>query len=98
VILDTPAVMEAPDACILAPLADAALLVVRDGVTERGDAERAVRMFRTLDVPFLGVVFNGARDPEVSDVSHLADLLTSVGLRDAGATGGEGREMVGVGA
>jgi receptor protein-tyrosine kinase len=98
VILDAPAVLEAPDACILAPLTDATLLVVRDGVTERADAEGAVRLFRTLDMPFLGAVFNGARGPEVSDVDHIADLLTYVGLYGAGATRREGWEMVGVGA
>jgi Mrp family chromosome partitioning ATPase len=98
VILDTPAALESPDACILAPLVDGALLVVRDGVTERRDAEGAVRLFRALDVPFLGAVFNGARGPEVRDVSHIADLLAGVRLHGAGGTRGEGREMVGVGA
>jgi capsular exopolysaccharide synthesis family protein len=98
VILDTPAVLEAPDACILASLADGVLLVVRDGVTKRGDAEGMVRLLQVLDVPLLGVVFNAAQGPETGDASHIADFLTSAGLLGADATKGEGREMADVGA
>jgi capsular exopolysaccharide synthesis family protein len=98
VILDTPAVLEAPDACILACLADGVLLVVRDGVTVRGDAEEAVRLLRGLDVPLLGAVFNAAWGPETDAAGHIADLIASAGWHGAGATRREGRERAGAGA
>src|SRR5262249_18722073 len=78
VIVDSPAVLEGPDACILAPLVDGVLLVVRDGVTERVDAEEAVRLLRKLNAPLLGAVFNEAQGPEVGEADRLADLLAGV--------------------
>jgi capsular exopolysaccharide synthesis family protein len=78
VIVDSPAVLESFDACILALLADGVLLVVRDGVTRRADAEAAVRLLRKMKAPLLGAVFNDAQGPAIHEADRVADLLAGI--------------------
>ncbi|HEY7309646.1 MAG TPA: polysaccharide biosynthesis tyrosine autokinase [Gemmataceae bacterium] len=78
VIVDSPAVLESPDACILAPLADGVLLVVRDGATGRADAEDAVRLLRKMKAPLLGAIFNDAQGPAIHEADRVADLLAGI--------------------
>lgn len=61
VIVDTPPVLAAADAEILGGQADAALLVVRAGSTERQSAQYAVQQMRAIGVRLVGAVLN---DPD----------------------------------
>jgi tyrosine-protein kinase Etk/Wzc len=61
VILDTPPVLVAPDASVLAASADGVLMVVRAGVTERGAAHEAAQQLRTVGGNLVGTVLN---DPD----------------------------------
>jgi capsular exopolysaccharide synthesis family protein len=75
VIVDSPAVLEGPEACILAFLVDGVVLVVRDGVTARADAEEAVRLLRKAKAPLLGAVINDTQGPEIGEADRIADLI-----------------------
>jgi capsular exopolysaccharide synthesis family protein len=58
VVLDLPPVLAASDALSLAPVLDAALLVVRWEGTPRDAVQAAVRELRALEVPLVGVALN----------------------------------------
>jgi len=62
VLLDSPPVLSAADACILACKADAVLLVAQAGRTTRADLRRAARLLQRSNKPLLGVVLNAAVD------------------------------------
>jgi protein-tyrosine kinase len=64
VIVDTPPITPLADVRILSPMADGIVLVVRAGVTQRPDIERALSVFDRQRV--LGVVLNDA-DPTEPD-------------------------------
>jgi capsular exopolysaccharide synthesis family protein len=59
VIIDTPPVLAVTDACVIAPRADAVLLVIRLGKDARPGAIHAVEMLTELGARILGVVVNG---------------------------------------
>ena len=61
VIIDTPPVLAAADAEILGVQADATLVVVRAGQTERQPAQYAVQQMRAIGSRVMGVVLN---DPD----------------------------------
>lgn len=61
VILDTPPLLAAADASILATLADAVLVVVRAGQTDRGAAQRAIQQLSKVGANVVGAVLN---DPD----------------------------------
>ncbi len=61
VVIDTPPVLAAADAEILAAQADAVLIVVRAGQTERPAATYAVQQLRAVGARVLGAVLN---DPD----------------------------------
>lgn len=58
VIIDTPPVLVAPDASVLAAGVDAVVLVVRAGVTDRAAAVDAVQQLRTVGANVVGAVLN----------------------------------------
>ena len=66
VIIDTPPVMAATDAAVVATKADGVLLVVRHGKTRNHELKRATDALRAVDARVLGTVVN--RSP-----SHGAD-------------------------
>lgn len=61
VVLDTPPVLAASDASVLAARADGVLLVVRAGQTHRGAAQMAVQQLRGVGAHVVGAVIN---DPD----------------------------------
>lgn len=62
VLLDSPPVLGPPEATLLASMADAALLVVDDGITRHAAARKARdRLMGQEGVCLLGVVFNRVR-------------------------------------
>jgi capsular exopolysaccharide synthesis family protein len=67
VIIDTPPVLVAPDASVLAARVDGVILVVRAGVTERDAAAAAVQQLRTVDANLVGAVLN---DPDAKLPSY----------------------------
>ncbi len=58
IVIDTPPILYVSDSRILARLADAAVLVVRAGVTTRDAAIAAKERFDNDGIPLLGVVLN----------------------------------------
>lgn len=61
VIVDTPPVLAAADAAVLASRADGTVIVLRAGQTGRGAAQHAVRQLNTVGARMLGAVVN---DPD----------------------------------
>lgn len=62
-LIDSPPVLAASDAPVLATGIDGVLLVVRAGRTERSAAQAAIHQLRTLNARTLGVVLN---DPDAA--------------------------------
>jgi len=58
IVIDTPPILYVSDSRILARLADAAVLVVRAGITTRDAAIAAKERFDNDGIPLLGVVLN----------------------------------------
>jgi Mrp family chromosome partitioning ATPase len=65
------------------------LLVVREGVTERADAEDAVQLLRKLKAPLLGAVLNDAQGSEVREADRIADLLAGIDVHEHGTAPAE---------
>jgi protein-tyrosine kinase len=63
-IFDLPPVLQADDALAFSRHAQAALLVVGEGSTQRADVKRTLELLK--DLPILGTVLNGARDSKQS--------------------------------
>jgi non-specific protein-tyrosine kinase len=63
VVIDTPPVMAATDAAVLAPRVDGVLLVIKPGVTKLGACRQTVEQLRRGGANLLGVVLN---DVEIS--------------------------------
>ena len=59
VIIDTPPVLAATDAAIMANYADVGIIVVRAGQSREGELEQAIDGLRRVDAPIVGTVFNG---------------------------------------
>ncbi|MEO8577883.1 MAG: CpsD/CapB family tyrosine-protein kinase, partial [Gemmatimonadales bacterium] len=60
-VIDTPPLLAASDAAILATLADGVILVLRAGSTEGNAAQQAMQQLRALDVRIVGAILN---DPD----------------------------------
>lgn len=60
VLYDLPPVLEADDALAFMQNVDAALMVVREGTTQRDDIVNAIDLLR--DTPIVGTVLNGSRE------------------------------------
>ena len=58
IIVDSPPLLPLADTSVWARVTDGALLVVRDGTTEKGPLKRAVEVLKKTDL--LGVVLNGS--------------------------------------
>ncbi len=58
VVVDTPPVLPATDALLMAPRTDGVLLVVRSGHTNKKVIKEVVEKFRTAKLPILGVLLN----------------------------------------
>ena len=67
VVLDTPPVLALSDAAVVGALADATLLVVRAGGTQRGAAQDALRQLEAVGAHVMGVVLN---DPAGASPEH----------------------------
>jgi succinoglycan biosynthesis transport protein ExoP len=58
ILIDTPAMMDLPDARILGNMADGVVLVVRSGATDRRAAKTAIARLQQDGIPVLGTVLN----------------------------------------
>ena len=58
VLIDTPPVMPATDALLIAPNTDGAVLVIRSGHTERTIVQKVIDQFEASSQPILGSVLN----------------------------------------
>src|SRR5262249_5700857 len=67
VIVDSSPLLSVTDPRLLGAAADGTVLVVRQGMTRRQDAEKAVEFLRALGTPFLGALVNGGRRLPVED-------------------------------
>lgn len=61
IVCDLPPVLQADDALAFSRHVQAALLVVGDGRTQRNEVTRTLELFK--DLPVLGTVLNGSREP-----------------------------------
>jgi Mrp family chromosome partitioning ATPase/capsular polysaccharide biosynthesis protein len=66
VLVDAPPALVASDAVDLMPLVDTAVVVVREGRTGHGDAERLASLLGQLRTPVLGIVLVATRDAGAS--------------------------------
>lgn len=67
VIMDTPPVLAASDAAVLAAKADGVLLVLRAGETDRSAAQYALQQLASVHANVIGAVLN---DPEVKNARY----------------------------
>ena len=58
ILIDTPAMMDLPDARILGNMSDGVVLVVRSGATDRRAAKDAMTRLQQDGIPVLGTVLN----------------------------------------
>jgi len=58
IVVDTPPVLPATDALLMAPRTDGVVLVVRSGHTNKKVIKEVVEKFRTAKLPILGVLLN----------------------------------------
>jgi Mrp family chromosome partitioning ATPase len=58
IIVDSPPLLPLADTSVWARLTDGALLVVREGIAEKGPLKRALESLKKADL--LGVVLNGS--------------------------------------
>jgi Mrp family chromosome partitioning ATPase len=58
ILIDTPAMMDLPDARILGNMSDGVVLVVRSGATDRRAAKAAMARLQQDGIPVLGTVLN----------------------------------------
>ena len=61
VVIDTPPLLHTADAIVLAGEADAAIVVVRQGVTLEDEMEDCVDLLQRHDVHVVGIVLNGLK-------------------------------------
>ncbi len=59
IIIDTPPVLAATDAALMAINADAGIMVVRAGQSREGELEHALESLERVGHPVIGTVFNG---------------------------------------
>ena len=72
VVVDTPALLSVSDAAPLVSLADAVLLVVREGHTSRNGLRDALEQLRAVKAKDIGVVVNCGRDVPTSYYTQYA--------------------------
>jgi Mrp family chromosome partitioning ATPase len=60
VLLDSAPVVPVSESALIARRADAAILVIREGATDRGEAQLAKKRLAAMDVKILGAVLNCA--------------------------------------
>jgi capsular exopolysaccharide synthesis family protein len=66
ILIDSPPLLQTPEASIIAGLADASLLVGRAGTLTRDDATRALERLSTAHAKTLGVIVSNAREKRAS--------------------------------
>ena len=66
ILIDSPPLLQTPEASIIAGLADASLLVGRAGTLTRDDAKRALDRLSTAHAKPLGVIVSNAREKRAS--------------------------------
>ncbi len=66
ILIDSPPLLQTPEASIIAGLADASLLVGRAGKLTRDDARRALERLETAHAKTLGVIVSDAREKRAS--------------------------------
>ncbi len=93
VIVDSPALLVAPEMLSLSKLTDGVLLVLRPGVLNKADAASAQETVRQTDLNILGLIVNGVNSiplklpqPDVPVVQEpmvtVDDAVTETGLDD----------------
>jgi Mrp family chromosome partitioning ATPase len=87
ILLDTPPCVTVTDAGIIAPWADAAVLVLRAGKAEKRTAARAREILRAVGAPPLGVILNGA-NVAATGYSYHRGGVAAVGAHPGKATRG----------
>lgn len=70
VILDAPPVLSVADASVISALADGVLLVVRAGMTARGEVIQAMQQLETVGAHVLGSVLNDLRPSDARYPRH----------------------------
>ncbi len=76
VIIDTPPVMPATDALLIAPHTDGALMVIRANHADRGVIAKSVEQFEAASLPILGTVLNRV-DTHTGYYRHFKDYYGS---------------------
>jgi capsular exopolysaccharide synthesis family protein len=76
IIVDTPPVLSVTDAAVLAPYCDAAIVVVRSGVTSKKSLQRVGEIFRRTQTRIMGTVLN-AFDVKSADYRSYAGYETN---------------------
>ena len=66
ILVDSPPLLQTPEASIIAGLADASLIVGRAGTLTRDDARRAGDRLKTAQAKTLGVIVSDARERRAS--------------------------------
>jgi succinoglycan biosynthesis transport protein ExoP len=74
ILVDTPPVLQIPDARILAQNANGAILVFRSGVTSREDAVNAGKVFQQDHVTILGTILNDFNPANEGRYGYWAEL------------------------
>lgn len=104
VLLDVPPILAFADASIISNKADGMVLVLRQNVTERRDAQYALEQLQTANARVLGLVMNGMdtsegnyeyyykyyNSAEQSDHARVRDASDSYGEMDSAAVGSSG--------
>jgi succinoglycan biosynthesis transport protein ExoP len=85
-IVDTPPLLAAPEAAVLAAEADAVLLVVRAGRTARGAVKQAVEQLAIVGAQVVGAVLN---DPDM-EVTRYGDYYSASGAYGSDSGGDSG--------
>jgi capsular exopolysaccharide synthesis family protein len=70
IIIDTPPVNPVTDACIVSPLCDATLYVIRQGVTPRMFVQKLDNFTRTNSLNNIAIVFNGVNGKGVEKYGY----------------------------
>ena len=63
-VIDSPPTLPVVDPLVIAHYADGVLFVVDGRKDRRSDVRRALETLRAIDAPVIGIVFNGAANPE----------------------------------
>ena len=82
VIVDTPPVLVASEAAMIASLADGNLLVVRSNGTDRGALESAMAQLRRVEATLVGVILNDVNLKSVGYSRYYDDYYKSEDAED----------------